>query len=138
MPTDEQKLDESFMRRAIELAARGRGSVEPNPMVGCVIVLDGRIIGDGYHQQFGGPHAEPEALKACRESPKGATVYVNLEPCCHTEKKTPPCVPALIQAGVARVIVGCVDPHPLVSGKGIESLRGAGVDAMSGVLESES
>src|SRR5204863_5136890 len=105
MPTDEKKPDETFMRRALDLAARGRGSVEPNPMVGCVIVRDGRIIGDGYHQQFGLPHAEREALKACRESPRGASVYVNLEPCCHTDKKTRPCVPALIEAGVGRVIV---------------------------------
>src|SRR5205809_4237216 len=127
MPTDEQKLDESFMRRAIELAARGRGSVEPNPMVGCVIVREGRIIADGYHQKFGQPHAEREALAAARESPLGATVYVNLEPCCHTNKKTPPCVPALIEAGVAKVIVGCADPNPDVAGKGIEALRAAGI-----------
>src|SRR3954467_8854207 len=137
MPTDEQKLDESFMRRAIELAARGRGSVEPNPMVGCVIVRDGRIIGDGYHQQFGGPHAEREALSACREPPRGATVYVNLEPCCHTNKKTPPCVPALIEAGVTKVIVGCIDQNADVSGKGIAALRAAGIDVKVGLLEAE-
>jgi len=138
MPTDEASSHETFMRRALELAARGRGNVEPNPMVGCVIVQSGRIIGDGYHQQFGGPHAEREALKACRESPRGATVYVNLEPCCHTDKKTPPCVPALIEAGVARVVIGCVDPNPHVSGKGIEALRTAGIDVKTGVLEPES
>src|SRR5580765_1528988 len=103
MDTTQTKPDEGFMRRALELAARGRASVEPNPMVGCVIVRDGRIIADGYHQKFGQPHAEREALAAARESPRGATVYVNLEPCCHTNKKTPPCVPALIEAGVAKV-----------------------------------
>jgi len=137
MHTDEKKLDETFMRRALDLAARGRGSVEPNPMVGCVIVRDGRVIGDGYHQKFGEPHAEREALAAARESPRGATVYVNLEPCCHTNKKTPPCVPALIEAGVAKVVVGCVDPNPQVSGKGIEALRAAGIDVNVGVLEPE-
>src|SRR5213593_3009712 len=119
MESDEKNSDQSFMHRAIDLAARGRGAVEPNPMVGCVIVQGGRIIGDGYHQQFGGPHAERQALAAARESPRGATVYVNLEPCCHTNKKTPPCVPALIEAGVAKVVAGCLDPNPQVSGKGI-------------------
>src|SRR6266850_2223447 len=138
MHTDEKKLDETFMRRALDLAARGRGSVEPNPMVGCVIVRDGRVIGDGYHQKYGEPHAEREALAAARESPRGATVYVNLEPCCHTNKKTPPCVPALIEAGVAIVVVGCVDPNPQVSGKGIEALRAAGIEVKVGVLEPES
>ena len=137
MHTDEKSLDESFMRRAIELAARGRGSVEPNPMVGCVIVQRGRIIGDGYHQRYGGPHAEREALFAARESPRGATVYVNLEPCCHTNKKTPPCVPALIEAGVAKVLVGCIDPNPDVSGKGIQALQAAGIEVKIGLLEAE-
>ena len=138
MEVDEKSLDERLMRRALQLASRGRGSVEPNPMVGCVIAREGRIIGDGYHQKLGGPHAEREALAAVRESPRGASVYVNLEPCCHTNKKTPPCVPALIEAGVARVVVGCVDPNPQVSGKGIEALRAAGIDVKSGVLEAES
>src|SRR5256885_2004526 len=80
--------DADFMRRAIDLAMRGRGSVEPNPMVGCVIVKEGRVIGEGYHQEFGGAHAEPNALAACTESAAGATAYVTLEPCCHTDKKT--------------------------------------------------
>lgn len=138
MDNDKISADERFMRRTLELAARGRGSVEPNPMVGCVIVRDGRVIGDGYHQQFGGPHAECEALAACRESPRGAMVYVNLEPCCHTNKKTPPCVPALIEAQVSRVVVGCIDPNPDVSGKGVEALRAGGIDVKVGVLEAES
>src|SRR5258706_1600598 len=137
MNAGENKLDEGFMRRAIELAARGRGSVEPNPMVGCVIVQGERIIADGYHQKFGQPHAEREALSAARESPRGATVYVNLEPCCHTNKKTPPCRPALIEANVAKVVVGCADPNPEVSGKGIESLRAAGIEVQVGPLEAE-
>src|SRR5213082_2221140 len=135
MDASENKLDEGFMRRAIELAARGRGSVEPNPMVGCVIVRDGRIIADGYHQEFGQPHAEREALAAARESPRGATVYVNLEPCCHTNKKTPPCVPALIAAKIRRVVVACIDPNPDVSGQGIAQLRAAGIDVTTGILE---
>src|SRR5829696_7030226 len=114
--------DEQFLRRAIRLAMNGRGRVEPNPMVGCVIVRDGRVIGEGYHEQFGGPHAEPNALAACGaagESPEGATAYVTLEPCCHTNKKTPPCAPRLIGAKVARVVIGCLDPNPAVNGKGV-------------------
>src|SRR5687767_10358838 len=97
-----RQLDERFMDRALALAARGRGSVEPNPMVGAVIVKAGRVIGEGFHQKFGGAHAEREALAACSESPAGATVYVNLEPCCHIDKKTPPCVPALVEARFSR------------------------------------
>src|SRR3954468_884126 len=114
MSTPEQ--DEQFLRRAIRLAMNGRGRVEPNPMVGCVIVKGGRIIGEGFHRQFGGPHAEPEALAACTESPAGATAYVTLEPCCHTNKKPPPCAPRLIAAKIARVFVGCFDPNPQVNG----------------------
>jgi len=101
------ELDQQFMRRAIRLAMNGRGRVEPNPMVGCVIVKDGRVIGEAYHGRFGGPHAEPTALAACTENCRGATAYVTLEPCCHTNKKTPPCAPnvrALILSIVTRVI----------------------------------
>src|SRR5688500_5466536 len=104
-PATVSELDVTMMRRAIALAMRGRGRVEPNPMVGCVIVSDGRVIGEGFHEQFGGPHAEPNALAACAEPPHGATAYVTLEPCCHTNKKTPPCTPALVAAGLARVVV---------------------------------
>lgn len=109
------------------LAMKGRGAVEPNPMVGCVIVKEGRIIGEGFHHKFGGPHAEPNALAACSESPAGATAYVTLEPCCHTNKKTPPCVPMLIDAKLARVVIGTIDPNPEVAGRGIEQLRAAGI-----------
>jgi diaminohydroxyphosphoribosylaminopyrimidine deaminase/5-amino-6-(5-phosphoribosylamino)uracil reductase len=119
--------DEPFMIEAIELAMRGRGFVEPNPMVGCVIVKDGRIIGRGVHQKYGSPHAEPNALAACTESPAGATAYVTLEPCCHTDKQTPPCVPKLIEAKLARVVVGCLDPNPKVCGNGIRQLKDAGI-----------
>ncbi len=115
------------MRRAICLAMNGRGRVEPNPMVGCVLVKDGRVVGEGYHAEFGGPHAEPAALASCTEDPEGATAYVTLEPCCHTNKKTPPCTPRLIAAKVARVVIGCLDPNPDVDGKGVAMLRAAGI-----------
>src|SRR5947207_7765735 len=131
--------DEHFLRRAIRLAMNGRGRVEPNPMVGCVIVKDGRVIGEGYHEQFGGPHAEPNALASCTESPQGATAYVTLEPCCHTNKKTPPCAPRLIEARIARVVIGCLDPTPDVDGKGVAMLRDAGIeiDRAAGEIEAE-
>ena len=129
------EFDEEMLRRAIRLAMNGRGHVEPNPMVGCVLVKDGRVIGEGFHAQFGGPHAEPTALAACTESPQGATAYVTLEPCCHTNKKTPPCTPALVEAKLARVVVGSVDPNPDVNGKGLEQLRAAGIAVTQGVLE---
>ena len=115
------------MHRAILLAMNGRGAVEPNPMVGCVIAQGERLIGEGFHEHFGGPHAEPNALAACRESPAGATAYVTLEPCCHVNKKTPPCVPRLIEAKLARVVVGTLDPNPQVAGRGVQELRAAGI-----------
>lgn len=126
-----------WMRRAIRLAMNGRGRVEPNPMVGCVIFKDGRVIGEGYHEMFGGPHAEPNALASCTESPADATVYTTLEPCCHTNKKTPPCVPRLIEAKVARVVIGCLDPNPQVNGQGGGQLRSAGIGVVAPVLEAE-
>jgi diaminohydroxyphosphoribosylaminopyrimidine deaminase/5-amino-6-(5-phosphoribosylamino)uracil reductase len=126
-----------WMRRAVRLAMNGRGRVEPNPMVGCVIVKDGRVIGEGYHEQFGGPHAEPNALAACIEAPEGATVFTTLEPCCHTNKKTPPCVPRLIEAKVGRVVIGCMDPNPQVNGQGATQLRAAGIEVVAPVAEAE-
>jgi len=128
--------DADLMRRAIKLAMRGRGLVEPNPMVGCVLTRDSRIIAEGYHEYFGGPHAEPNALAKCAEA-KGATAYVTLEPCCHTTKKTPPCTRALIGAKIARVVAACEDPNPLVSGKGFQELRNAGISVSTGILEAE-
>jgi diaminohydroxyphosphoribosylaminopyrimidine deaminase/5-amino-6-(5-phosphoribosylamino)uracil reductase len=128
-------FDIRMMRRAIALAMRGRGHVEPNPIVGCVIVKEGRVIGEGFHEQFGGPHAEPNALASCTESPEGAAAYVTLEPCCHADKKTPPCTPRLIEAKLARVVVGSVDPNPDVNGKGLDQLRAAGITVTPGVLE---
>ena len=129
------ELDEQFIRRAIRLAMNGRGRVEPNPMVGCVIVKDGRVIGEGHTQPPGGPHAEPTALANCTESPAGATAYVTLEPCCHTNKRTPPCAPRLIEARIARVVYGCLDPNPPVNGNGVAMLRAAGIQVNGPVLE---
>src|ERR1700722_13793778 len=121
------RIDEDFMQLAIILALRARGQVEPNPMVGCLIFKNQRIIGQGFHKEFGGPHAEPNALANCTQSPEGATAYVTLEPCCHTDKKTPPCVPKLIEAKIARVVIGCLDPNPKVNGNGVQQLRNANI-----------
>lgn len=124
------------MRLAIEIASRGRGHVEPNPMVGCVLVQGDRLIGEGWHGQFGGDHAEVVALKNCSEPTEGATVYVTLEPCCH-QGKTPPCTEALIQAGVRRVVISQNDPFEKVSGEGIAALQRAGIETQVGLLEEE-
>jgi len=124
------------MRRAIQLARKGEGRVEPNPMVGCVIARGGRIIGEGYHRRFGGPHAEIEALRSCPSRVRGATVYVSLEPCCHFGK-TPPCTNALIEAGVGRVVAAIKDPNPLVCGQGLRQLRKAGITVETGLLTNE-
>jgi diaminohydroxyphosphoribosylaminopyrimidine deaminase/5-amino-6-(5-phosphoribosylamino)uracil reductase len=125
--------DERWLRRALALAVRGQGRVEPNPMVGCVIVRGRRLLGAGYHRRFGDPHAEIEALRRCRRSPRGATVYVTLEPCCHYGK-TPPCTDALITAGVARVVAPLADPNGPVAGRGFVALRKAGVQVDEGQL----
>lgn len=125
-----------MMMRAVALARRGEGRVEPNPMVGCVIARGGRILGEGYHRRFGGPHAEVEALRSCRSGVSGATAYVTLEPCCHFGK-TPPCVAALTDARLARVVVAVLDPNPLVSGKGIAQLRSSGLHVDVGMQEPE-
>lgn len=118
-------MDEQMMRRAIELARGGVGWVSPNPLVGAVVVKDGRILGEGWHQRCGGLHAERNALAACTEDPAGGTIYVTLEPCCHYGR-TPPCTEAIIAAGLARVVYGSFDPNPRVCGKGAEQLRAAG------------
>lgn len=129
------------MRRALESAARGRGAVEPNPMVGAVIVRDGELLAEGWHRRFGGPHAEAEALTAARSAGadvRGATVYVTLEPCvAFPGKRTPACSEALIEAGVGRVVVAMADPHPQVAGKGIGRLQAAGVHVDVGICEPE-
>ena len=128
------ETDIRYMEEAIALAERGRGFAAPNPVVGCVIVKDGRAIGRGWHRRYGGLHAEREALADCRETPAGATAYVTLEPCCHHGKQ-PPCTDALLEAGISRVVVGLGDPNPLVCGKGIEILRSHGVTVETGLLE---
>lgn len=128
--------DADYMKRAIELAKNGIGFVNPNPLVGAVIVKDGRIIGEGWHERYGEAHAERNALNHCTESPEGATIYVTLEPCCH-EGKQPPCTQALIDAKIARVVVGSDDPNPLVAGKGIEQLRNAGIEVETGICKEE-
>jgi diaminohydroxyphosphoribosylaminopyrimidine deaminase/5-amino-6-(5-phosphoribosylamino)uracil reductase len=125
--------DEDWMARAAALALRGEGAVNPNPLVGAVVVKNGVLIGEGWHERWGGLHAERNALACCTESPRGATVYVTLEPCCHYGK-TPPCTEALIEAGVARVVVGLDDPNPLVAGKGFAALRAAGIEVTTGVM----
>lgn len=124
------------MQQALELARRSWGLVEPNPMVGCLLVKEGRVIGQGRHRRFGGPHAEIDALKDAGGNTAGATCVVTLEPCCHCGK-TAPCTEALIRAGVSRVVIGCLDPNPQVHGRGVESLRAAGLDVTVGVLEDE-
>ena len=124
------------MSRALELARRGEGHVEPNPMVGCVVVRDGAVVGEGWHQKFGGPHAETEALAAAGEYARGATAYVTLEPCSHTGK-TPPCTQALIKAGIERVVAACRDPNPQVSGAGLAVLEAAGIQCTASVLAEE-
>ena len=128
--------DSEYMRLALQLAQKGAGRVNPNPMVGAVIVKDGVIIGQGYHQQYGGLHAERNALAACTAPPQGATLYVTLEPCCHYGK-TPPCTEAILESGIARVVIGSDDPNPLVAGKGIEILRSHGVQVSTHVLQAE-
>ena len=128
--------EEKFMRRALALAEKGAGWVSPNPLVGAVLVKDGHIIGEGYHEKYGGLHAERKALAACRESPEGGELYVTLEPCCHYGKQ-PPCTEAILAAGIRRVIVGAADPNPLVAGKGIAILRQHGVEVETGLLEEE-
>lgn len=128
--------DIDYMQRAIELAKRGTGFVNPNPLVGAVIVKDGRIIGEGWHERYGEAHAERNALASCSESPEDAVMYVTLEPCCH-EGKQPPCTEAVIASGIRKVVIGSDDPNPLVAGKGITQLEKAGITVVRGVLKEE-
>lgn len=128
--------DESYMRMALSLAKKGIGSASPNPMVGAVVVKNGKIVGKGYHKKYGDAHAEVNALNEAGSKAKGATLYLNLEPCCHFGK-TPPCTDAVIKAGIKRVVAGMVDPNPKVSGKGAGVLRDAGIEVKLGVLEED-
>lgn len=128
--------DAHFMREALKEAVRGRGRTAPNPLVGCILVKDDRIIGRGYHARAGSPHAEAQALANATESPEGAEVFVTLEPCAH-HGRTPPCAQALRNAGVARVVAGMIDPDPRVQGRGMEIMRDAGITTTVGVLKDE-
>ena len=128
--------DHAHMARALQLAARGLFTTTPNPRVGCVIVRNGTVVGEGWHQRVGTPHAEVHALQAAGDAARGATAYVTLEPCSH-HGRTPPCAEALIQAGVVRVVAAMTDPNPLVAGGGIDMLTLAGVTAEVGLLEAE-
>jgi diaminohydroxyphosphoribosylaminopyrimidine deaminase / 5-amino-6-(5-phosphoribosylamino)uracil reductase len=130
------ELDHQFMRRALDLAALGRYTTSPNPNVGAVLVKDGVVIGEGYHRQAGGPHAEVFALRQAGELAKGATCYVTLEPCSHYGR-TPPCALALIASGVHRVVVAMLDPNPLVAGLGVKLLQEAGINVETGLLQTE-
>ena len=125
------------MRMALGLAKRAKGRTSPNPMVGAVVVKNGRIISSGFHRRAGEPHAEAIALSKAGPAARGATLYVTLEPCSHMNKRTPPCSPLVVQSGVKRVVVAMIDPNPRVSGGGVKALRKAGIDVVTGVLEQE-
>ncbi len=128
--------DESYIKLAIEIAKKGIGSVSPNPLVGCVIVKNDKIISAGYHEKFGENHAEINAIEKAKESIEGATLYTNLEPCSH-QGKTPPCVDKIIEKKIKKVVVGTNDMNPLVSGNGIRKLKSAGIDVKVGIMENE-
>lgn len=128
--------DLKYMQLALELAEKGCGFVNPNPMVGAVIVKNNQIIGRGCHEKYGGAHAERNALASCTAPPQGAAIYVTLEPCCHYGK-TPPCTEAIIKSGISKVVVGIRDPNPLVAGKGIDKLRQQGIQVIEDILEPE-
>src|SRR4030043_1001236 len=129
--------DELYMKRAIDLAARSRNQTSPNPRVGAVMVKGGNIISEDFHRKPGTPHAEALVIAKAGEKSKGSLLYVNLEPCCHTEKRTPPCTRAIIRAGIREVVIGMMDPNPKVSGKGMLELQKAGIIVRSGILEKE-
>ena len=126
----------AFMQRALDLARQAKGRTSPNPLVGAVIVKDGKVIGEGYHQKAGSPHAEVHALNAAGEGAKGATLYATLEPCCHWGR-TPPCTEALIRAGIVQVYVADIDPNPNVAGKGVQQLQDAGINVHVGIRRQE-
>lgn len=134
--TPSLSTDELFMSQALRLAARGLYTTDPNPRVGCVIVKDGQILGEGWHQRAGEPHAEIFALRQAGERSRGATLYVTLEPCSHYGR-TPPCMEAVVAAGITRVVAAMADPNPLVAGKGLQRLREAGIEVTCGIYEAE-
>lgn len=128
---------QDYLRRTFDLARQGLGTTWPNPLVGAVIVKNNQIIGEGFHSHYGGAHAEIEALNNCTQSPRGATLYVNLEPCCHTNKQTPPCAQRLVNEGISQVVISNLDPNPLVNGQGAELLRQNGIKVEHGILSEE-
>jgi diaminohydroxyphosphoribosylaminopyrimidine deaminase/5-amino-6-(5-phosphoribosylamino)uracil reductase len=128
--------DESYIKLAIEIAKKGMGYVSPNPLVGCVIIKNERIIGAGFHEKYGGNHAEINAIEHAIESVEGGTLFINLEPCCH-HGKTPPCVDKIIESKIKKVVVGTLDMNPLVSGNGIRKLKSSGIEIKVGILENE-
>ncbi|RKY98974.1 MAG: bifunctional diaminohydroxyphosphoribosylaminopyrimidine deaminase/5-amino-6-(5-phosphoribosylamino)uracil reductase RibD [Ignavibacteriae bacterium] len=129
--------DEVFLKRCFELAAKGTGTVTPNPLVGVVLVKNGKVIGEGYHKKHGEAHAEFDALNNSTEDAGGSILYCNLEPCCHTNKQTPPCVPLIISKGIKKVIISNFDPNPDVNGEGVKQLRDAGIEVIIDVLKEE-
>ena len=129
-------MDELIMRKALDLAKKGEGKVNPNPLVGAILVKDGKIIGQGFHEKFGGNHAEVNAINSCKEEISRSVLYVTLEPCCHYGK-TPPCADLIIKNNIKKVVIGTLDPNPLVCGKGVKKLKEAGVEVKVGVLEEE-
>ncbi|HTF99900.1 MAG TPA: bifunctional diaminohydroxyphosphoribosylaminopyrimidine deaminase/5-amino-6-(5-phosphoribosylamino)uracil reductase RibD [Nitrospirota bacterium] len=133
----QQSSDEKYMNMALSLAEKARGRTSPNPLVGAVVVKHGKVIASGYHKKAGLPHAEAVALKKAGRAARGATLYVTLEPCSHTNKRTPPCSPLVISSGIRRVVIATIDPNPEVSGGGVKALRRAGVEVKTGVLGAE-
>jgi diaminohydroxyphosphoribosylaminopyrimidine deaminase / 5-amino-6-(5-phosphoribosylamino)uracil reductase len=132
-----KNVDEKYMLLALRLAEKARGRTSPNPMVGAVVVKDGRVVAGGWHKKAGKPHAEAIALRKAGAAAKGSTLYVTLEPCSHMNKRTPPCSPLVIQSGVKRVVIAMIDPNPRVSGGGVRAIRKAGIEVVTGVLEPE-
>ncbi|WP_320048085.1 bifunctional diaminohydroxyphosphoribosylaminopyrimidine deaminase/5-amino-6-(5-phosphoribosylamino)uracil reductase RibD [uncultured Ilyobacter sp.] len=129
-------MDKKYMETSLELASRGEGNVNPNPMVGAVVVKDGMIIGKGYHKEYGGPHAEVYALNEAGSECRGATIYVTLEPCSH-HGKTPPCAEKIIEMGIKKCVIACLDPNPLVAGRGVKLLEKAGIEVEVGLMKKE-
>jgi diaminohydroxyphosphoribosylaminopyrimidine deaminase/5-amino-6-(5-phosphoribosylamino)uracil reductase len=133
----EDSVEVQYMKRALGLARRGLGKTSPNPIVGAVIVMGDRVIGEGYHHCYGGDHAEVIALRSAQEQVRDGTIYVTMEPCCQYERKVPSCLDRIIGSGVRRVVLGTLDPHPAVSGRGARVLDGSGIETTMGVLEED-
>jgi len=131
------RSDKVYLKRCLELAAKGMGTVSPNPLVGAVLVKNGKVIGEGYHKRYGEAHAEVDALNNSTGDVNGATLYCNLEPCCHIKKQTPPCVPLIISKGIKKVVISNFDPNPDVNGEGVKQLRDAGIEVIIDVLKEE-